>query len=253
MKVNKLLQVMDKLQAILEHYQENTVEEMLDDIYSRCCVAQGETRVPAVDHKTKLSAGNGSMEEAAPAIASSQDLLLINKDELPPPEQFIQLLFEIPEEELPGILDRYLKENLYTMVKMLNIKGHSQSKKSELITALVERAREPVPAMGKKTKTSQVLFDDSHGKSETALPQETGQEPSGKKPALLEAARIIPEMEKEEAMAFLAKYTRSDLLKIADILNLSVSRMATKNNMILMIANHFSYIKLHQQMSQRRK
>ncbi|HHV16214.1 MAG TPA: hypothetical protein GXX58_06535 [Gelria sp.] len=51
----------------------------------------------------------------------------------------------------------------------------------------------------------------------------------------------------------LGKFTRSELLEIAGLLNLSVLRMATKNNMILMIVNHFSYIKLHQQMSQRRR
>lgn len=240
MKVKKVLQIINKLQAVLEYYQEYTIKEMLDDIYSRCCVEGREKVVPVVEKETIPSAESTEMKKA-------EDLLLLDKNDLPSPEQVVSILHDISEDDLRIVLDRYTKKDLYTMVKLLNIKGHSNSNKDKLVAVLVERAQKPLTLIEKEAAAGDQALSDRKSAKKTI------RDKSRTKLALQEAAGLIPEMEKEEAIAFLEKFTRSELLEIAGLLNLSVSRMATKNNMILMIVNHFSYIKLHQQMSQRRR
>lgn len=254
MRVKEVLQIIDKLQAVLEYYQEYTVEEMLKDIYSRCCVERGETAAPVVENESISSAGSIKIKEpeTTEVVPATEDLLLFDENDLPPPELAIRILRDIPEENLDFILRRYTNKDLYTMVKLLNIKGHSKSNKNILVAALVEWAKGSL-GMVPQEAVEQALPNRKPAQSATVVGGKGMHNESRRKPALQEAAGLIPEMGKEEAIGFLEGFTRSELLEIANLLNLSVSRIATKNNMILMIVNHFSYIKLHQQMSERRR
>lgn len=67
---------------------------------------------------------------------------------------------------------------------------------------------------------------------------------------LAQLAQQLRGMSKEKIISTLEAYRRNEIRLIGRLLNLKIPTSTTKNNAILIIANHFSYLDVHRQMGE---
>lgn len=67
-----------------------------------------------------------------------------------------------------------------------------------------------------------------------------------------EIATQIPDMEKAAAVKKLQEYTRAEIQEVAHALKLTISKSTPKGRAIDQIVGHFAYLRVHNQMQNRR-
>lgn len=65
---------------------------------------------------------------------------------------------------------------------------------------------------------------------------------------------LIPqlrELDREQSIEVLSKYTKSELVELAQVAGISVNRAGNKDSIIGQISNHYGYGRVYQAMQQR--
>lgn len=215
MKVRELLQNIDQVIAILQHYQEWTLDEMLKDIYIRCCT--GEQVVPVGrKHRTKGLYGWAR--------------------DLPVPEKALDYLGDLNYAEQAAFLDLYYEKSLKIIAEGLGI-SLPKAKKSMLVDIILENMhgptvlRLPISIGENDSKLTEMIRDE---KMEDIIAQ-------------------IRQMDRDELLAKLNKYKAKEVQQIARCLNLSMPGSNNKSDLIYLIANHMGYLKKHSEMLARHR
>ncbi|MEA1962392.1 MAG: hypothetical protein U9N81_14185 [Bacillota bacterium] len=209
MKVNRILNVIRQLIPILEYYRDQTVTEMLEDIYEKSCktppqTSSSSTGEPGVTLKRKSNPLKLSPEDAAASIRGM--------------DEAERILF----------LASYTIEDMKKIADCLHLKYLSNIKRQPIIVL--------------------ITYGQAHTVEQPLRPA-TGTKPIQEVSHIGDAVLRVPTMKQDEIINFLAAYNKSEILEIARRLNLRISSGYRKDNIILLIAKHFGYKDIDRQIS----
>lgn len=211
MKVSRIMEMLNKLGPILEHYRDYTVDEMLDDIYQKCCK-------PAVTEVSAAVDAGPQAEVPKPAPGK-----------LPPAEAALLLPDLNRDEQL-----RLLNDNEY---KVIELKEIAKCLKLKLGKANKEEIKEII--------VNQRRAED---KPHDVKGEKEGQNLGERVAAALEQIRM---MQQEEIVAYLTPYYKHEIMEIGRRLNLRLTAGNRKDNIILLIAKHIGYKDVNRRISER--
>lgn len=227
MKVGKLLEIMAKAMSVMEYYRDYTVNEMLDDVYQKCCVT-------------------GNAEGMAAEAVSEVRRVEAEPGRLPPAETVGVLSGMKREEQLQWLkANKYLREDLKEIAVYLKLKFPRRAKKDEIrdlvLSAIDMRDRG-------EAAEPEAEFAGAEVQNKGAKKKE--QDVSGRVNAALE---VILDMQQEEITAYLGSFYKYEILEIARRLNLPVAASNRKDNIVLLIAKHIGYPELNRRIAARYK
>lgn len=211
MKINEMLEMINKFMPILEHYRDYTVDAMLNDIYQKCCHS---------DRPDLVSTGDAKPGDDKPQPTSGK---------LVPADAVLVLPGMDREAQLRLLTDnKYIVSELKEIARCFKLKIGKANKK-EIIEMIVNRG----DALDKPTDTEKI---------QPAL------KVSERVTAALEQITV---MQQEEIIAYLNSYYKYEILEIGRRFNLRIATSNTKGNIILLIAKHIGYKDVHRRIAER--
>lgn len=239
MKVDTVLEIIRKLSLILEHYQDKTVDFMLDDIYQHCCVPAEPLILEPEPDAREMSQREAEKQERSEEMERTEKPdkpgkpEKTQKPEKPSSADAALLMQDMNREERVDFLKfhKYIIREMQTIAGIWDIKTKSNIKKAEIIEAIASHKHVP----------GEVIPE-----AESPKPKKT------KKGKSIENAILeLPEMNQEEIMVYLEPFRKYEILEIARRLNVKVSASNTRDNIILLIAKQFGYKELNRRIFER--
>lgn len=241
MQVADLIKYIHQILPILEHYKDISVEEMLADIYGRCCCEQEASREGLISRAQAMEAAGVK----PPA------------DEKPAGPSFDEAIHTLPRlcnAERRELLDNYSVKDIKKLAKALGMKGYSKyNTRIALVDAfcayLDEQPTIPAAVNVEPAAAPQELSFHS------SEPQPSAVADNNNIPALpreiQDAARQLLDLPAQEREQFLEKFKLREIRQIAEYFQLKIPTKIRKSNAIIILTNHFSFIALHQEMKNR--